>query len=108
MINCQNIFSAPLDPVFLGASLRDDPDIFLKTYDSSQLNFMPKNAQFIAETENGTLETVHIDTVTDFNKAYTKTEPTFNPRYLYMVDFVVKLEFLCSAELKKNFNYMQK
>lgn len=108
MVNCQNLFSLPLDPVFLGASLKDNLDIMVKAYDSSLLNFMPKNAQFLAQSESGSLEVVHIDTVTDFNKAYSKTAQNFSPRYLYLVDLVIKFDFLCSTELKKNFNYMQK
>ena len=108
MINCQNLFSQPLDPTFIGAYLDQDLDMAVKAYDSTQLSFVPKAAQFIAETEKGTLEVVYIDTVTDCNKAYTHTDPTFTPKYVYLPDFIVKLDFLCSTELKKTFNYMQK
>lgn len=108
MINCQNIFSEPLDPVFIGASILGQNDIMIKTYDSQQLNFMPSNARFAAETEDGKLEIVHIDTLTDHNKTKTKTPLNFTPRYLYLVDFIAKFDFLCSTEVRKTFNYMQK
>lgn len=107
MINCQNLFSQPLDPLFLGMSLKENKDILVKCYDSSKLNFMPKNAQFLAQNSQGHLEMVHVDTCNDFNKAFSKTEQNFNPRYLYLVDLVIKFDFLAGPELK-TFNYMQK
>lgn len=108
MINCQNIFSEPIDPILLGAAILGHNDIMVKAYDSQQLTFMPSNARFVAETEDGRLEVVHIDTVTDLNKNKTKTPIYFTPRYLYLVDFVAKFEFMCSTDVRKTFNYMQK
>lgn len=108
MINCQNIFAEPLDPVFIGAMILGQQDVMVKAYDSQQLTFMPSNARFVAESDTGTLEVIHIDTLTDLNKAKTMTPMNYTPRYLYLVDFIVKFEFMCSTELRKNFNYMQK
>lgn len=108
MINCQNLFSEPLDPVMIGAHHLGLNDVMIKGYDSCKLNFMPSNARFAAESETGSLEIIHVDTVTDYNKSQSKTPLSFKPRYLYLVDFVVKFDFLSGADFRKNFNYMQK
>lgn len=92
----------------IGAHQLGKHDFMIKAYDSAKLNFMPSNARFAAESETGSLEIIHVDTVTDYNKSQSNTPRSFKPRYLYLVDFMVKFDFLSSAEFRKSFNYMQK
>jgi len=83
-------------------------DVAIKGYDSTEINFIPNNAKFLAESDNGNLEVIFVDSINTFNLELTKSGSTYKPKYIYLVDFVVKFDFLAKPEFRKSFNFMEK
>lgn len=108
MISCQNLINDPLDPFMLGLAVQSGKDIVAKTYDFHQLAKIPPNAQFLAENSKGKLELVHVNSINEQNLNRSKSASTFNPRFVYLVDFVARFEFLSNPEFTKSFNFMEK
>jgi len=108
VISCQNLINDPLDPFMIGLTAQSKKDIVVKTYDSNQLEQIPSTAQFLAENSKGKLELVHVNSINDQNLSRSKSTATYNPRFIYLVDFVARFEFLSNPEFTKSFNFMEK
>lgn len=108
-MNCQNFFSEPLDPVTLGVALQRKKDILLKSYDARDINYVPDNARFLAETEDEHLDVVFIESINDYNRDFSKSSITaYSPRYLYLSDFYIRYDFISKEKFRKSFNFMER
>ncbi len=108
MINCQNVFAEPVDPVFIGLVHEAKQNISVKAYDSKDIAYIPHNAKFLAETSTGSLAIQHVGSLDEFKINGAKYGSGYVPRYLYLVDFIIRFDFLSIPQFRNTFNFMEK
>lgn len=111
MINCQNPVGYPLDPIMLGLAIRNGTDIMAKAYDGREMEVFSDYTKLLATTEDDSLQVVFLDSMDDYESQRKRAGSNlikFKPQYVYLVDFVMRLDFLKNPEFKKTFNFMSK
>ena len=86
-----------MDPIFIGLSKENKLNVNVKGYDSKDISYIPHNAKFLAETENGSLSIQPLGAIE--KREQVNSSNPYTPRYLYLVDLIVRLDFLLDPVL---------